>query len=569
MNTPRPTTRFLCGLCLAAAALSPLPASATSPVEVNGLERSLDIDAQLYLLEDPSGSLTIDAVRDGADGERLAPIDGASPNFGFTHSAWWVRVDFTNSGDWPATVLLRQDYQLIDYLDVWRQGIDGDWQQVSTGDQRVFSSRDMELRDFVFRVAVPPQGERSVYLRYETSGAMNISLSVATETQLISVVSREQLGYGIYFGGFLVLLLYNLVVFAAVRDRVFFYYLLYLASYGVYFGIHNGLTFQYLWPNNPWWGNKSLVVFLAATLFWVYLFSRSVLDSARVSPRLDKAVAGLQWVSAAGLVGAVFLPYATIILPLAALSAMAPPVLLWMGARSLMAGHGPARYFLLAWSVLLIGVTVYMAKTFGLLPHNFVTQYGFQIGSLIEMVLLSLALASRVSELQHDSVTDALTGLYNRRSFDEKVAEEFARSQRYGQPLSVMLIDADHFKSYNDEHGHSMGDAALKAIADRLRATARRTDRVCRYGGEEFVIVMPATNRQEAQAHAERQRRAIEELDLATGELTISVGLATQADGLYASVDALLEAADQALYAAKARGRNCLEMLSTEIVVPG
>ncbi|MEM1439299.1 MAG: diguanylate cyclase [Pseudomonadota bacterium] len=548
-------TRTLAFFLSVACLLLPVSdANAADPLEISDLRGRVELSKRIQLFEDVDGALTLDDVLARVDD--FAAVGDRSPNFGFTDSAWWVRVDVSNAGDESTSALLRQDYPLIDELDLWQKSADGEWLHVATGDSRAFSSRDIQHRDFVFRVDVPAKSTRQIYLRFSSSGPVTIGLSMFDEATLIGQVGREQLGYGIYFGGFLVLLFYNLFIFVAVRDRAFFHYLLYLAFYGAYFAIHNGLTFQYFWPNSPWWGNKSLVVTLALTLIWGLRFSRSILNSDRTSPRLDRVAAAHQWLSAAGLVGAIVLPYSQIIVPLALLSALAPPLLIWMGAVSFFEGHRAARYFLVAWSMLLIGVSAYMLKTFGLLPHNFITQNGFQIGSLIEMVLLSLALASRVSELQRHSVTDGLTGVFNRRSFDEHLRGEFARNARYGQPLSLMLIDVDHFKAYNDTHGHQFGDDALRSIASLLQTNLRRTDRLCRYGGEEFVILMPDTNGEEARAIGERQREQIAAHTLSRGSLTISIGIATLSQASFGTESEFLGAADEALYNAKRGGRN-------------
>jgi len=202
-------------------------------------------------------------------------------------------------------------------------------------------------------------------------------------------------------------------------------------------------------------------------------------------------------------------------------------------------------------------VMMNMLKNFGLLPHNMLTQNGLQIGSLCEMVLLSLALASRVSEMQRQSRTDALTKLFNRRFFDERVAFEFERALRYKHPISLLVADIDHFKQFNDKHGHSRGDEVLRAVAKQLLEGVRDQDIVCRYGGEEFALILPGTNGEQAMAVAEALRYAVEQgTGQGGGPLTISVGVASPDDCELADVGALFRAADAALYEAKAAGRN-------------
>ena len=154
---------------------------------------------------------------------------------------------------------------------------------------------------------------------------------------------------------------------------------------------------------------------------------------------------------------------------------MVTVTILAMGVLGLVKGYRPARYFMIAWSVLLVGVLINMLKAFGVLPHNGLTQNGLQVGSLMEMVLLSLALASRVNEMQRQSRTDALTKLSNRRFFDERVAFEFERAQRNRLPISLLVADIDHFKQFNDRFGHTRGDEVLKTVARQLLGQIRNT----------------------------------------------------------------------------------------------
>lgn len=153
---------------------------------------------------------------------------------------------------------------------------------------------------------------------------------------------------------------------------------------------------------------------------------------------------------------------------------------------------------------------------------------------------------------------DALTGLANRRAFDELLAYEFARASRSEQPLCVALIDLDHFKRINDEHSHAAGDAVLRAVAGRMRTLCREIDTVARWGGEEFALLLPNTRLSDALVVCERVRAGLERLELGAIDaglhITVSIGLASH-EG-HADYDRMLSQVDAALYAAKQSGRN-------------
>jgi len=156
--------------------------------------------------------------------------------------------------------------------------------------------------------------------------------------------------------------------------------------------------------------------------------------------------------------------------------------------------------------------------------------------------------------------TDGLTEVYNHRTFQERLSQEIARADRYSRPLSLLMIDVDHFKVYNDTYGHPQGDIVLQDLARLLREMSRTSDTVARYGGEEFAIILPETDSVGAQKIAQRLREQVEGYAfpgkeiMPGGTLTISIGVATHAPA--GSKDALLQAADTALYTAKREGRN-------------
>ncbi|HEU4570330.1 MAG TPA: GGDEF domain-containing protein [Gemmatimonadales bacterium] len=180
---------------------------------------------------------------------------------------------------------------------------------------------------------------------------------------------------------------------------------------------------------------------------------------------------------------------------------------------------------------------------------------------MVSAVLLAWLLVYRAQKLQQAASTDPLTSVGNRAYFDRRADAEFERARRYGRPLAVALVDVDHFKTFNDVHGHPVGDAVLVTVADTLSRRVRRTDVLARYGGEEFALLFPETAIAGATNKLEAIRRAIEatQLDLPDdrepSHLTISAGVATfPADGR--TLEALIAAADECLLRAKREGRN-------------
>lgn len=165
--------------------------------------------------------------------------------------------------------------------------------------------------------------------------------------------------------------------------------------------------------------------------------------------------------------------------------------------------------------------------------------------------------------LNRQVMTDSLTNAFSRGFFDQFYQQEFARACRQGSKLSLIMIDVDYFKDYNDEYGHPAGDKVLIAVVQTLKAALlRSTDKLARYGGEEFVVILPDCAQHKALAIAEQLRSAVLSLKLAhrksgvSDQLTISLGVSTMESGQICSAATLLEAADLALYAAKNQGRN-------------
>jgi diguanylate cyclase (GGDEF)-like protein len=330
------------------------------------------------------------------------------------------------------------------------------------------------------------------------------------------------------------------------------------------------------------------------------------LATARISSTLDRVIVAHIALFAFDAAVAPLLSYqlAAILTSLTGVSFSVLAVI--AGIICLRRGQHGARYFLLAWTLLLVGVAVMGLRNLNWLPTTFLTTHAILIGSSLEMLLLSFALASRISKLQREKVraqnnslaasqhaerdleqkvaertqelavantriqqaldaighvaaTDSLTGMWNRRWLEKNAAVEISRARRYRQPLSLILLDIDQFKRVNDRLGHAAGDAVLIELAGVIRDQIRTSDSLTRWGGEEFVILAPSTTLEGAAHLAEKVRCAVGEHPFGgAGYVTVSMGVSDLADD--ERLDDFIAAADAALYRAKQGGRNRVEI---------
>ncbi len=216
--------------------------------------------------------------------------------------------------------------------------------------------------------------------------------------------------------------------------------------------------------------------------------------------------------------------------------------------------------------------------TIGVIGMDSPVKYGLSVDDMDFIAILSHQIAaglekSRLFErIQQLSQLDGLTGLYNYRTFQEKLAKELIRRERTMEPLTLIMLDIDHFKEFNDRYGHQAGDAVLRQLARIILSQCRCSsiDVCCRYGGEEFAIIMAELDPHNAPTAAERLRTAIEESTFSIqdknleGRVTVSIGVAGTADEKDISPEELIRRADEALYRSKRNGRNCVSYAPIE-----
>ena len=550
-------------------------------------------------LEAPADELALEDVRALPPGAWQRFGSNEVFNRGFSDGSFWLRVEIPPE---PVNRVLEIGYPLLDEVSVhWV--VDGELIQTHhTGDTLPFSSRPIYHRNFVF--LVPSNTDTATaFVRVQTLGSVQIPVAVTPSAEFLA---NEQLSYGwqtMFLGIIAAMALYNLFLFVIVRHSTYFWYVLTVVFTGLVQLNFNGVLFQWLWPNAPGINRYFTIPVICFALFSAIIFAIRFLNIRSYSLRSYRF---LQWILAAisaSFVFTLFGSYQTGIVLVSAIAAVVTPAVWFIGFLVWRKGQVLGGFYVLAWTPLLIGHLILAVSKLGIMPRSFLTEFMPQIGVALEVVLLSFALAYRINlerrkrheaqeqalaiqqqanltlemrvqartdeleraneQLKAISLTDGLTHVANRRRFDEKLQDEWKRAQRHGHPLSLLMLDIDHFKRVNDELGHLVDDDCLTEVAALCAAEVQRSgDLLARYGGEEFSILLPATPEEGAVRVAEKVRQAVARSPVYSGErvapvsLTISVGVASLVPGPGVEPQELIRQADEALYAAKESGRN-------------
>lgn len=567
--------------------------AASSRVELNGY---------FEYLADPSSVADVYSIH-WLPAQRFTRHSSGAPNFGFTEQRYWFRTQLLqSSGD--ENWFLQFDYTPLDNIDVYLLDEHGEMLVAEHGgDRRPFERRLIKSRQFTVELPLPLDEPVWLYVAVQTEGSLQMPAVLYSAPQYVSKSRSEYYMLGLYYGVLLSMLLYTLLTYLSVRDVSHLYYIAYIAAYLFFQLTLNGLAFEYLWPQFPDWNNRMLPLSITVATLTLILLTRSFLQTRTLVPRIDRLLLLVQWLYIALALACLVMPYDWAIRLSTASVVISPLLVFAVAVRIFWAGYRQSRFFLLAFTVLLLGMVLYALKTFHVLPGTYLTEYALQIGSALQMILLVFALADRMRLLKQEnlrieqearvlleqrvlertealnsalhelgeknrqlselSTIDGLTGVFNRAHQEEVLSTEWARACRQKGPLSVLMVDIDHFKRINDSYGHPCGDAVLKAVAALIKDFAKRkADVVCRYGGEEFMVILPDTSSEGALAVAEGIRQALAELEIPVADVllrvTASIGLAAAIPGSPAKDElaALVAAADAALYRAKQEGRN-------------
>lgn len=591
------------------------------PFELRSSVHQQPLAGYLYYFQDSESLLDIGDIKNLPE-DAWQHNTRQAFNHGYNSSTWWLRLTVTNQEAWKLNRLFEISYPVLDYLSIY---IFGETQQqvLHLGDKLPFDQRPINHRNFVIPLHWEPNESMTLYLSVRSSSSIQVPITLWEEQSFFNHDRTQTLIHGVYYGIMFVMVVYNLFVYLAVGERNYLYYVLFVCSMPLFLASLSGFAFQYLWPNYTQWNDQAILVTLSAAVAFGSLFTHNFLRMYELKGPIRYA----GFVCAGGavviIVMALFLPYNIVIRTLIPFAGVVCCYGFSSGVFRWYSGGLSAKYYTIAWSSLLSGGIILAFSKYNLLPKNLFTDYATQIGSALEVTLLSFALAERINqerrmrfEAQQDALnterelrhareqaleiqkqateslehrvqertkeleelnrkleelsdTDQLTGLKNRRFLDRVLEEEYARCGRYQHSMAVLLMDIDHFKQFNDTYGHLVGDECLREVAQAIRKGLRwPSDRPTRYGGEEFCVLLPETAVEGALTVAERIRECVASMEFKVKSqrvpVTVSIGLMVTIPSTDKDCASMLSKADEALYQSKANGRNRVTLYCDE-----
>ena len=549
---------------------------------------------------------------------------------GIGEESYWIKLSLSYETGVSRQQILSIANPHLDHIELYHFSDSNLVQQLRAGDSFPFSQRPIISTHFLYSFNNQQQKNHDFYLRVNTSGTFNIPVTLWTSDAYYQNAERHSVFYGFQIGVLIAIGIFSLLIAVTSHSLSYSYYAGYVLSITLFVASLHGLAFRFLWPNFPSMQEFALPTLLSLSMMFAFLFSEKAMHLKYHNPALLRLCRTCAAMSAVLLFIGLLLNYSTA-LTINIYSVMLSSIILMGMSLSLaFKGNKLAKLFAIGWVGMMLGALISGAIYLGLIRWELQAKTPFMIGLSIEVVFMAALLAIRYNDerltkltihkdalvqankaqqakeealriearsseqlskmvqertlelevalrelneanqkLTEQTKVDSLTGVKNRASFDKRIIAEGRISRRQQTPLSILMLDIDRFKLINDSYGHLAGDQALRVIADKLKETLKRpTDLVSRFGGEEFAIILPNTDKIGAHQVAETARKVISELPISWGEdsipLTVSIGVSCEIITSEEHTTLLLEQADKALYQAKNDGRNRVRLYNPD-----
>ena len=374
-----------------------------NPIILDGNSTQIALGNHAYYLEDITGEYSLFDIVE-LDESNFELLTEESLNKGFTNSTYWLKFSiFDNTSDnktqnWK----LENTYPLLDYFDIYIVDESKNIEHIKLGDTYLYNQRLIDHRNFIVPITLQDNEKKDIYLRVTTSSSMQIPIFIWHPEYFFEARSGEQYGLGLYYGMMLVMFFYNFFLWFSIRDSNYLWYIGYLAAFAILQATTSGLGYQYLWPTSPWIESIAPPVSIALVGIFGIAFTRRFLHTRQYHIVADNLLRSVLGLSVVVLILSFIADTATVMALAKIVVVTFLLFILYASVAMLLRGHRQARFFLAAWVSLILGGLFTIGMMLGFLPNTFLMTHASKIGSVLEILLLSFALADRIKVIENE-----------------------------------------------------------------------------------------------------------------------------------------------------------------------
>ncbi|HVO38042.1 MAG TPA: 7TM diverse intracellular signaling domain-containing protein, partial [Spirochaetia bacterium] len=471
--------------------IGPLPLSA-APLVAGDAPR-YNLAGRLEILRDDSRAMSISQVM--AASARWQPIPDPEPNFGFTSAVYWVRFQVASNTD--HALVLSFQYANVDSVNLYVVFPDGRIGSMTSGTSIPFDERPLANRYPVFPLPITRGQEAWCYMQVRDTHSL-FPLSVWSEIAFVRADRQEQMVIGLFLGLFFIVALFNLLFYLATRDQAYLAYVLFVLSYVLFEVAFRGIGGEYLWPHRTWIDDAVEVTSSSVAITMGLVFTRRFLQTRVWAPLLHRVLGVLLVAGAVNTICTLVLPFEVMVEVTNGFLLVSAVILIPNAIIVLRRGYRAARFYLVAWVMLLPGCMIFALFNVGVIPSTLLTMNALSLGASLEMILLFLAIVDRILILRRDSekMQQERLEAMEKRLYSDTLTELPNRNRliadlQPGRTITMILVNIDHFKEINDYFGQKAGDHVIRELGERIRRTvAGRAGAVYRLHADEFAVVI-------------------------------------------------------------------------------
>lgn len=354
-------------------------------------QEPMKLDKGLSIFVDPSNTIPFQKI----PGQQFKVSVDKVPSMGITNATIWVKFNVVNKTD-VTKLLLMVEQPAIDRLSLYAQK-NGKWEKTSLGEYKKYSERIIDNPNYLFPLQIPKDSSALFYLSVQSKDQIQIPLLLGTESAILKEDISRNLYFGMYIGVIIIMIIYNLFVAFTVRDLSYIYYIIYIFFVGLTQFTFQGFSFKFLWPNNLWLANYSSILVPFFSGITTIIFLKKFMQTKKYTPKLDYGIDLLIVLYCVACVAGMLGYYSLSIEILQITASTGSIYVLYVANVIRKKGYRPAVFFLIGYSIFLLSVIIFVLRNFNIVPYNTFTSYILEIGSVIQITLLSFALADKIN----------------------------------------------------------------------------------------------------------------------------------------------------------------------------